>query len=144
MSDTVLRSYNKRCPFQMAQAIRRCCILGYRESQQRLQTGIIGSIPCGCIECITASVPPALIVFVPFNSVLEICNAFDATTWYRSYYTISPTLNPDKPLITSWSIAPEFCGSPNPAPKWKIKPRVWSKRVKRFPITEPIPARSRF
>ena len=70
------------------------------------------------------------------------CNAFDATTWYRSYYTISPTLNPDKLLITSWSIAPVFCG--NPAPKWKIKPRVWSKRAKRFPITEPIPARSRF
>ena len=32
--------------------------------------GIIGSIPCGCIECITAPVPPALIV--PFNSDLEI------------------------------------------------------------------------
>ena len=32
--------------------------------------GIIGSIPCGRIECITASVPPALIV--PFNSDLEI------------------------------------------------------------------------
>ena len=32
--------------------------------------GIIGSIPCGCIECITASVPPALIV--PFNSDQEI------------------------------------------------------------------------
>ena len=32
--------------------------------------GIIGSIPCSCIECITAFVPPALIV--PFNSDLEI------------------------------------------------------------------------
>ena len=32
--------------------------------------GIIGSIPCGCIECITAPVPPALIV--PFNSDQEI------------------------------------------------------------------------
>ena len=33
-------------------------------------SGIIGSIQCGCIECITAPVPPALIV--PFNSDLEI------------------------------------------------------------------------
>ena len=36
----------------------------------RENAGIIGSIPCGCIKCITASVPPALIV--PFNSDLEI------------------------------------------------------------------------
>ena len=31
---------------------------------------IIRSIPCGCIKCITAFVPPALIV--PFKSDLEI------------------------------------------------------------------------
>ena len=30
-------------------------------------SGIIGSIPCGCIECITASVPPAVIV--QFNPI---------------------------------------------------------------------------
>ena len=31
-------------------------------SNEEYDDGIIGSIPCGCIECIKASVPPALIV----------------------------------------------------------------------------------
>ena len=35
-----------------------------------LSDGMITSIPCGRIECITASMPTALIV--PFNSDLEI------------------------------------------------------------------------
>ena len=44
-------------------------IIAIWPSLSKWYDGMIGSIPCGCIECITAFVPPALTV--PFNSDQE-------------------------------------------------------------------------
>ena len=52
------------------QSVRACELGKLLLFGSKWYDGIIGSIPCGRIECITASVPPALIV--PFNSDLEI------------------------------------------------------------------------
>ena len=52
------------------QSVRACELGKLLLFGSKWYDGIIGSIPCGRIECITASVPPALIV--PFNSDQEI------------------------------------------------------------------------
>ena len=55
------RSPSSQCQRQVLFPIYRCEVSTFAiNTIYHTFDGIIGSIPCGCIECIIASVPPAL------------------------------------------------------------------------------------